>query len=91
MCHSIKLNRACGLSRVGVYPHTASSIIDAIPPDIVAALPARLLASLIDTIWARQIATKARHERDLIDEGYIWDSTRGRMLDLVVVIAQDAA
>lgn len=76
--HLIKVNRAVKISAIGAHPGCASAMLAAIPADVMAALPARLIASLIDANWQLAQASKAIAIKDAITEGVLWDGTKHR-------------
>ena len=62
-----------------VHPASASSMLRAIPAEAVNALPARLIAQMIDANWRLASASKAIAARDALTEGGVWDEARGAM------------
>lgn len=63
--HQIKVNRAVKLSAIGSHPGSAPAMLGAIPADVIATLPARLIAAR-DAIaeWMIWDAAQGRH-RDI--------------------------
>jgi len=76
--NSIRVKRALALSQIGAYPGSAQAMLNAIPPAVVAALPARLIAELLDANWRLAQEAKAIAEKDAIQEGAVWDATTVR-------------
>lgn len=76
--HPIKVNRAMSLASIGAYPESARAMLRAIPHIVVAALTAKQLAALMDANWTLAQASKAIAERAVIEDGGVWDATRGR-------------
>lgn len=76
--NSIRVKRALALSGIGAYPGSAQVMLDAIPFDVIAALPARLLAQLLDANWQLSQSAKAIAAQDAISEGAVWDAAQGR-------------
>lgn len=72
----IKINRAIAAATIGGCPASASAMLDAIPADVVAALPSRLLAQLVDANWRLAEASKALANADAIADGGVWDARR---------------
>ncbi|WP_289009848.1 hypothetical protein [uncultured Thermomonospora sp.] len=79
---TIKIDRAIKLSRVGGYPRTCAAVLEAIPWSTINALTGRQLAELMDAIWELWQRTKRIHERDIINEGAVWDEASGRLIEL---------
>lgn len=77
--HSIKVNRALALSDIGPCRASAAAMLDAIPRDVVAALPSHLIARLIDANWQMCQRTKAIADAEAIREGAVWDAARLEM------------
>ncbi|HCZ00196.1 MAG: hypothetical protein A3D16_12055 [Rhodobacterales bacterium RIFCSPHIGHO2_02_FULL_62_130] len=80
--HQIKVNRAVKMSAIGSHPRSASAMLGAIPDDVIAALPARLIAQMIDANWQLAQASKALAVRDAIAEGMIWDAAQASHRDI---------
>lgn len=78
----IKVNRARKLAGIGDCPASYSRMLDAIPDSVVAALPARLVALLVDANWRLAAASKTIAERAACDAGVVWDEAQGRMREL---------
>lgn len=79
---SIKINRAIALAKTGKNPGCALDMMAAIPANVVAHLPARLLAEMIDANWQLALASKAISTSGACDEGVIWDAANGRLRDI---------
>lgn len=77
--HTRKVNRALRLSAIGAHPASASAMLSAIPADVIDALPARLIAQMLDANWRLASTSKAIAARDAITEGGVWDEVRGVM------------
>ena len=56
---SIKLSRTARICDLARYPQSYSAMLAAIPPAVVEALPARLLAELVEASW--QLAERSKH------------------------------
>ena len=80
--HSIKVNRAIAQSKIGNHPNSAAAMLRSIPSDIIAALPARLLAQLLDAQWALSGDSKAIATREAVQEGTIWDAAQNRSREI---------
>lgn len=80
--HSIRVKRALAMSDVGRYPASAAAMLDAIPAEVIAALPARLIAKLLDANWALAQASKCIAEKDALAEGAIWDASGNRYREI---------
>lgn len=93
--HATKVNNALALSRIGGWtgsndhdtmqgPCHASALamLDAIPDEVIAALPARLLAQLIDANWALAQQSKAIAAAEAIAEGAVWDARSQRLREI---------
>ena len=78
--HSIKVNRAFSLAGIGRYPGSASAMLQAIPPAMIAALTAAQIAAIMDANWALAQASKAIRATEALVEGGIWDGTQFRRL-----------
>ncbi len=76
---SIKVERARKLSEVGRYPATYAAVLASLSPEVVAALSSRLLARLLDDVWASWKETKRLHEADIVAEGAVWDAGGRRL------------
>ena len=76
--HQIKINRAIRMADTGRYPSTCSAMLAHIPDDVIAECPARIIAQLLDSMWAACREAKRIKERDILQEGAIWDGTRHR-------------
>lgn len=72
--HSIKVNRAIGMCALSNYPQSASAMLAEIPQDVIATLPARLIAKMIDANWNLAQKSKDIATRDAVEEGVIWDN-----------------
>ena len=77
--HTRKVNRALRLSAIGIHPASASAMLRAIPAEVIAATPARLIAQMIDANWRLASASKAIAARDALTNGGAWDEARGAM------------
>jgi len=73
---AIKINRALRLADVGRYPASAAAMLAAIPAEVIAALSARHVASILDANWDLAQEAKALAEAAAIDNGIIWDARR---------------
>ena len=80
--HTIKVNRALTQSKIGNHPASAAAMLQAIPADIIAALPARLLAQLLDAQWALASSSKAIATHEAVQEGIIWDADQNRSREI---------
>ncbi len=80
--HTIKVNRAMSLAAIGAYPESARAMLRAIPTIVVAALTSRQLAALLDANWALARNSKAVAARAVLDDGGVWDATRGQFAAL---------
>ncbi|QIG79976.1 hypothetical protein [Stakelama tenebrarum] len=80
--HPIKINRALNAAAIGSCPGSASDMLAAIPDSVVAALPGRLLAELLDANWQLAQRSKSLAAREALDEGAVWDDRRERMIEL---------
>ncbi|RWR28867.1 hypothetical protein D2T31_12200 [Sinirhodobacter populi] len=78
LSNQIKVNRAIKMSEIGAHAESAAAMLLAIPESVVEALPARLIAQLLDANWTLAQQSKAIAERDAISEGAIWDGRRMR-------------
>ena len=79
---SIKIDRARRLSGAGAYPATCAAALANVPASIVAALPARMLAELIDAMSAAHQSGKALALREACDEGAVWDARDGLLREI---------
>ena len=80
--HSRKVNKAATMCAIGTHPDSVAAMLRAIPGDVIAALPARLIAQLIDANWRLACASKALAAADAIQEGCVWDAQQGRHRDI---------
>jgi hypothetical protein len=80
--HQIKVNRAVRISQIGRYPASASAMLRAIPAEVIDALPARLIAVLMDAQWETCQASKAIAEADAITEGAVWDARAQKLREV---------
>lgn len=80
--HSRKINRAIKMCSISAHPESVSAMLRAIPDEVIEALPARLIAQLIDANWQLAGASKAIAAADAIREGCVWDAQQGRHRDL---------
>lgn len=76
--HQIKVNRAVKMSAIGAHSISASAMLSAIPADVIASLPARLIAALLDSNWQLAQASKAIAIKDAVADGAVWDGTKHR-------------
>lgn len=76
--HSRKINRAVKMSGIGTHRESVSAMLRVIPDDVIAALPARLIAQLIDANWRLAQESKAIAAVDAINEGCVWDARKQR-------------
>lgn len=76
--NTIKVNRALKLCDIGAHQVSAAAMLDAIPDAIIEALPARMIAQLIDANWALAQDAKAIAVRDAIEDGAVWDGHKMR-------------
>lgn len=80
---SIKINRARRKSGLAAYPATCDAVAGAVPPSVAAALTSAQLADLyraFDRHWHRAIA---HAEREVCENGFVWDASRGCGRDLM--------
>lgn len=80
--HSRKVNKAVKMSNIGEHPESVAAMLRAIPADVIDALPARLIAQLIDANWRLAGASKAIAAAEAIQEGCVWDAQQGRHRDI---------
>lgn len=71
--NTVKIDRAFGYSKVGRYTSTANTAWSYIPSSVYAKLSGKQLAELMDAFYRAFENTKAIHERDICQEGVIWD------------------
>lgn len=83
MTHQIKINRALQQSTIGTCPGTASTMLAAIPVEVIAALPARLIAQMLDANWQLAGASKATADVEAIGAGFVWDAAHGIARDIL--------
>lgn len=79
---ALKIKRARELSTIGDNPTSFAAMANAIPADVIAALPARLIAQLVDANWQLAGTSKAIAARDAISEGAVWDERRGAFREI---------
>lgn len=79
---NIKINRARKLSATGRYPGTCDAMLKHISRDVAAAVPARILALIIDDLYDASQAAKAIADREAVAEGVVWDAGRLQLRDL---------
>lgn len=72
--HSIKVTRALGMADIGRYHASASAMLKAVPDCVVERLASADLAALLDSMWALAEKSKSIAEREIIDEGGVWDA-----------------
>lgn len=79
---SIKLTRA--LKSAGFQPgtHQASTIVEAIDPVIIAALPSRILAKLMRDMHEHWHQAQGRKEAEIVSEGCVWSERGKRLLEI---------
>ncbi len=75
----IKINRAMRLADISANPGSASDMLGLIPAEVVEALTAKQLATMLDAMWAACQRSKAIAARDAIAEGAIWDAGRQQL------------
>lgn len=80
--HSRKVNKAVAMCSIGTHRESATAMLRAIPADVIDALPARLIAQLIDANWRLAGASKAIAAAEAIQEGCVWDAQQGRHRDI---------
>lgn len=80
--HTIKINRALAGAAIGRNPGSALDMLAAIPATVIDALPARLLAELLDANWSLAQASKALAHTDACAEGAIWDARRQQLREI---------
>lgn len=80
--HSRKVNKAVKMSSISEHPQSASAMLRAIPDDVIAALPARLIAQLIDANWTLAGISKAIAAAEAVENGTIWDDRQGRSREI---------
>lgn len=80
--HSRKVSRAIAMSRIGDCRESASAMLRAIPDEVIAALPARLIAQIIDANWRLARVNQAMGQADAINNGCIWDERQQRHRDI---------
>lgn len=76
---TIKINRALKLAAIGTNPGSAADMLAAIPADVIEALPARLLAELLDANWSLACRSKSLADAAACDEGAVWDARHQRL------------
>jgi hypothetical protein len=79
---SIKIAKARKKSSIGSMPMTWRVHLDAVPPSVVSRLTSSELAELLDGMRGLTIDTKSHHERDIVDEGAIWDERQSRLREI---------
>jgi len=78
----IKIEKGRKKSSIGSGPMTWRVHLDAVPPSVVGRLTSTELAELIDSMRGLTEATKAFHEREIVDEGAIWDARQQRLREI---------
>jgi hypothetical protein len=81
---TIKISRAKKLSRIGVFHTSFDACLTRIPPAVVTALSAQLLADLVDAIWAACQDAEDRTEREAIADGAVWDAVSEKFVEFRV-------
>ena len=80
--NQIKIAKARKKSSIGSGPMTWRVHLEAVPRSVVARLTSTELAELIDAMRSLTQATKAFHEREIVDEGAIWDARQQRLREI---------
>ncbi len=80
--HSIKVNRALKLSKIGDCPQSASAMLDALPASAISALTGAQIAEMLDAMWDMAQRSKAIAEREAVAEGAIWDARKGILREI---------
>lgn len=80
--HTIKIKRALKLSTIGSCHGSAHAMLAAIPQSVVTSLTSKQLAELIDANWRLAVASKVIAERDIVNEGAVWDARSQRLIEL---------
>lgn len=75
--HSTKIQRAQNLSAWGKYPATFSNALAYIPDEVIAFLPARVIAAQVDSIVAAFDASKSIARREVASDGGLYVDGRG--------------
>lgn len=71
-----KNNRVAKLCDLARYPESYRAMADAVPVAVWDALPARLIAELIEANWRLAQKSKALADRETIENGFVWDEGR---------------
>lgn len=80
--HSTKVKRALRMSFIGANPGSAAAMLDSIPAEVVDALPARLIALMLDANWRLAQESKVIALCDAVSEGAIWDARSQKLRDI---------
>jgi len=75
--HARKINRAAKISMIGEYRESFCAMLDAIPQEVLSALPAQQIAALIDANYKLSKISKRIAEDDAVANGFVWDHARG--------------
>ena len=71
----IKINRARQISIIGNCSGSFAAMLEAIPTSVIARLPSREVAALIDANWRLAQASKSIAAQDALFDGGVWDSS----------------
>ena len=80
--HTRKVDKAVRMSGISDHSESAAVMLRAIPDEVIAALPARLIAQLIDANSALAGASKAIAAAEAVETGIIWDARQGRSREI---------
>ena len=79
---TIKYERAKSLASTGVCHQTYYALSDHMPRAVYDALPARLVAEMMDGLFKLAQESKAIHAQEVIAEAGIWDNSLKRFRPL---------
>lgn len=82
MASIIKSNRVAKLCDLACYPNSYAAMVAAIPDAVWDALPARLIAELIEANWRLAGNSKALAAREALENGFVWDARRNCARDI---------
>jgi len=82
MRHEVKLKRALSATSFANFPETARRVVSNLPPELLADLTSRQIGIVLNALFSAHQQGQEFACRAIIDEGAVWDSCAGYLLEL---------
>ena len=82
MKYTIKINKAIRKSHLGNFNRSANAMLEYVPEKVFDQLNSDGLADLLDALWKACQDAKIIKEKEICDEGCVWDWRQKKLRDI---------